>query len=155
MSSYDAVIATPFGHVGVRVSGDRLIGVNFLGARTRLKPPRTPLARRACAELATYCADPRHRFRIPLTLAGTPYQRRVWRALTRIPPGEVRSYGDLARRLKSGPRALAQACRVNPVPIVVPCHRVVARNGLGGFMGRDAGAALRLKQSLLSHERRN
>jgi methylated-DNA-[protein]-cysteine S-methyltransferase len=92
-------------------------------------------------------------FDIPLELAATPHQRRVWRALQRIPTGAVVSYGTLARRLKSSARAVGGACRANPVPLVIPCHRVVSATGEGGFMGKTGGHALRIKRWLLAHER--
>lgn len=83
---------------------------------------------------------------------GTPFQKKVWAALRGIPNGETRSYGALAQQLGTGARAVANACRHNPVPIVVPCHRVVARNGLGGFSGQMTGAAVQRKAWMLRHE---
>ncbi len=84
--------------------------------------------------------------------SGTPFQQRVWRELICIPKGKTRSYGDLAKKLHSSARAVAGACRRNPLPLLVPCHRVVARDGLGGFMGKTDGPALAIKQWLLQHE---
>ena len=92
-------------------------------------------------------------FRLPLETGGTDFQRRVWNALQRIPAGKVLSYGELARKLKTGPRAVGNACRANPIPVVIPCHRVVAANGKGGFMGKTGGKALAIKDWLLTHER--
>lgn len=152
--TFDAVIAAPFGRIGIRVRAGRLVEVDFLPARARLQPPRDAFARRVCRALRAYLADPRRPLRLPLALAGSEHQRRVWRALTRIPPGEVRSYGDIARRLGSSARAVGGACRRNPIPIVVPCHRVVATGGMGGFMGRSSGTALAIKRWLLAHEAR-
>jgi len=110
------------------------------------------LAREVCAQLRAYLSDSRHPFDLPLDLAGSAYQLRVWRALSRIPAGRVLSYGELAAKLTSGARAVGNACRANPVPIVVPCHRVVSCAGLGGFMGGRAPAQLNLKRWLLAHE---
>lgn len=151
---YDAVIAAPFGRLGVRTDNNRLVDIDFAPARLPLKAPAHAFARRVCRELRAYFANPRHVFRLPLHLPGTEHQRRVWRALTRIPSGAVRSYGDVAKRLHSSARAVGGACRRNPVPIVVPCHRVVSHSGLGGFMGRRSGSALAVKRWLLAHERR-
>lgn len=151
---YDAVVAAPFGRLGLRLHDGALAALDILANKTALRRARTPLAKKVCAELAAYFADPHHRFKIPLAPAGTPYQLRVWRALTRIPSGAVRSYGDLAARLDSGARAVGGACRANPIPIVVPCHRVVAKSGVGGFMGARSGRALGFKLWLLKHERR-
>jgi methylated-DNA-[protein]-cysteine S-methyltransferase len=103
--------------------------------------------------LARYFTNPRARFDVPLVLDGTPFQRLVWRALRRIPSGRVMTYGELARQLKTSARAVGNACRANPVPLFVPCHRVVAKGGEGGFMGRRGGPALGLKRWLLQHER--
>lgn len=90
---------------------------------------------------------------LSLDLHGTPFQQRVWQALCTIPWGETLSYGELARRLGSSPRAVAGACRANPVPLLVPCHRVTAKQGLGGYMGQSSGEGLAIKQWLLRHER--
>jgi len=150
---YDAVVDAPFGRLGVYLRDDRLAGIDFLDRRTPAVAPKSAAARRVCKELDAYLADPRHAFRGALALSGTPFQRRVWRALRRIDPGNVRSYGQLARALASSPRAVGMACRANPIPVIVPCHRVVAQSGLGGFMGQRDGAALRLKRWLLAHER--
>jgi len=150
--NYDAVIDSPFGRLGIRLSNDRLCELDFLSTGKSLKRPRTAVARHVCNELTAYVRDGRHRVRLPLQLDGTAFQRRVWRALQRIPNGEVVSYGKLAARLSSAPRAIGGACRANPVPIVVPCHRVVARQGIGGFMGRRGGSAVARKRRLIAHE---
>jgi methylated-DNA-[protein]-cysteine S-methyltransferase len=104
------------------------------------------------ARLERYLRDPATPLDLPILLAGTAHQQRVWRALQRIPHGKVLSYGALARRLKSSPRAVGGACRANPVALIVPCHRVVSATGRGGFMGRTHGPALRIKDWLLTHE---
>jgi methylated-DNA-[protein]-cysteine S-methyltransferase len=85
---------------------------------------------------------------------GTPFQRRVWQRLREIPPGQRRTYGELARELHTSPRAVGNACRANPLPLFTPCHRVVASNGLGGFSGAREGRWLELKAALLEHEAR-
>lgn len=103
-------------------------------------------------ELAAYFADPGHRFELPLRLRGTPFQLRVWAALQAIPPGRTRTYGDLAAELGTGARALGGACRANPCPIVVPCHRAVGKAGLGGFAGDTSGRKVAIKRWLLGHE---
>ncbi len=149
---YDAVIAAPLGRVGIRVRGGRLSEVDFVSSRTPLRTPTDSLARRVCRELRAYFGNPRHRLRLPVMLEGTAHQCRVWKALMCIPAGEVRRYGELAARLKSSPRAVGGACRRNRIPIVIPCHRVVSADGLGGFMGRQSGAALNIKRWLLAHE---
>ena len=76
----------------------------------------------------------------------------MWDALWRIPAGQTRSYGEVAQHLGSSARAVGGACRANPIPVIIPCHRVVGAHGMGGFMGVTAGRGLRLKQRLLAHE---
>ena len=102
--------------------------------------------------LTGYFRDPRAKRKILLAPAGTLFQQRVWRALRRIPSGQVRSYGQLARTLGTSARAVGGACRANPIPVLIPCHRVVAATGEGGFMGKTAGRAMTIKRWLLHHE---
>ncbi|MBI3576177.1 MAG: methylated-DNA--[protein]-cysteine S-methyltransferase [Gammaproteobacteria bacterium] len=151
--SYDAVIAAPFGRLGVTLKDGRLADIDFLAARFPLHVPKEVSARRVCRALNIYLQNPKTKFRLPLETGGSDFQRRVWRAMQRIPAGKVLSYGELARKLKTGPRAVGNACRANPIPIVIPCHRVVAANGKGGFMGKTSGRALAIKDWLLTHER--
>ena len=77
---------------------------------------------------------------------------RVWQALQKIPYGEVKTYGQLAKELKSSARAVGNACRANPIPIVIPCHRIVAVSGIGGYAGKTDGPVLERKRWLLAHE---
>lgn len=148
---YDAVIASPVGRLGIRADA-ALTGIDFVSARTPLHAPGTPLARQVCRQLRAYFQNPRTRFRLPLALRGTVFQQQVWRRLARIPAGSVRSYGELASAMRSAARAVGGACRANPVPIVIPCHRVVSASGLGGFMGHTRGVAMDIKRWLLAHE---
>ncbi len=104
------------------------------------------------ALLLTYLADPYTPIPPQRPSRGTLYQQKVWQALQRIPVGEVRTYGELARELGSCARAVAQACRANPLPILIPCHRVVSATGLGGYMGKTYGPELEIKRWLLHHE---
>jgi methylated-DNA-[protein]-cysteine S-methyltransferase len=151
-SDYDAVVITPFGALGIVAQGT-LSSIDFLNRSCKLRTGRNPLAREVCAQLRAYFSDPRHVFDLPLDLQGSSYQQRVWRALRRIPAGRTLSYGQLATKLASGARAVGNACRANPIPVIVPCHRVVGASGLGGFMGGRAPAHLNLKHWLLTHER--
>ncbi|MFZ5610434.1 MAG: methylated-DNA--[protein]-cysteine S-methyltransferase [Pseudomonadota bacterium] len=114
----------------------------------------TPLLRRAVHQLHDYFDERRRQFEVPLYPHGTPFQRRLWAALEAIPYGETRSYQALARLLGSSPRAIGQACGANPLPILIPCHRVLAADGrLGGYSGEGGVetkiALLRLEGALL------
>lgn len=102
------------------------------------------------AELSAYFSDPHHRFQLPLKPQGSPYQLNVWNALLVIPTGRTLTYGELAQKLQSGPRAIGQACKRNPLPLFIPCHRIVGKSDLGGYMGNPN--ALPYKSSLLAHE---
>jgi methylated-DNA-[protein]-cysteine S-methyltransferase len=113
--------------------------------------PALALALRAAQEITTYLAGRLRQFTVPVALAGTPFQKAVWAELRKIPFGRRRTYGELAAALgrPRGARAIGAACGANPVPIIVPCHRVVSADGsLGGF-----GAGLPVKTKLLDIER--
>ncbi|MEW5770551.1 MAG: methylated-DNA--[protein]-cysteine S-methyltransferase [Pseudomonadota bacterium] len=155
---FDAILPTPFGALGVVLAGDHLAGLEFLPPGTAALTASNPLAQRVERELTAYFADPAHVFDLPLAPQGTPFRLRVWDALLAIPVGETVSYGEIARRVGSAPRAVGQAVGDNPIPIVIPCHRVVAANkgfndGLGGFMHSRTGFSQDIKRWLLRHER--
>jgi methylated-DNA-[protein]-cysteine S-methyltransferase len=150
---YEVVLRVPFGALGLRVEQDRLAGIDFLPETIEAIAPQCEFGQRARDSLEQYFADPEHAFDLPLTLNGTPFQQRVWQAIAAIPCGATLTYSELAEKVGSGPRAVANACGANPIPVIIPCHRVVARSGLGGFMqGRDR-SSLSIKQWLLAHER--
>ncbi len=150
--NFAAIFPTPFGKLGIRCSAQALTGIVFLPAGTRAVQPRDALAREVCAQLDAYLRESAFQFDLPLELSGTEHQQKVWRALGDIPCGEVRTYGELALVLHSSPRAVGQACGNNPIPVVIPCHRVVGKAGMGGFMHRADAGALNIKQWLLTHE---
>lgn len=138
--------------LGIRVSDSALLAIDFLKSSTPDKAPQTELARLIVTKLLNYSANPASRFSLPIYLHGTAFQQRVWQALKNIPTGEVCSYGQLARQLNTGARAIGNACRKNPIPIVIPCHRVVGANSMGGYSGQTSGAQLTIKSRLLAHE---
>jgi methylated-DNA-[protein]-cysteine S-methyltransferase len=149
---FDAVTATPLGPVGIRMNGDSVAGLRFLPTSTLSRTASDAAAQRALAEVQAYFDDPSSVPMIPLKLSGTPFQQRVWQALRGIPPGRVLTYGELARRLGTAPRAVGGACRANPCPIWVPCHRVVSAMGRGGYAGATTGYWMSIKERLLAHE---
>lgn len=154
---YDAVIGSPLparsNRLGLRMQDGKLCLIDFLGPDTPLRVPGDERAAQAVHQLEEYFSGARRQFDIPLHAPGTAFRQRVWRALQAIPHGETRTYGELARELNSSPRAVGGACRANPIPIVIPCHRVLARHGLGGYDGDVEGASMLVKQWLLAHER--
>jgi methylated-DNA-[protein]-cysteine S-methyltransferase len=140
--------------LSVRTDGETLIGIDYLPSGAPLVAPRHPLLVEACLQLDAYLRDPHYCFDLPLSLNGTPHRRRVWQAIAAILAGQTRSYGDIAAELGSSARAVGQACGANPLPLVIPCHRVVAKGGgLGGFMHSGDGFPLSVKRWLLVHER--
>ncbi|HVS26320.1 MAG TPA: methylated-DNA--[protein]-cysteine S-methyltransferase [Burkholderiales bacterium] len=150
---YQAKLKTPFAVLGIRHQGECLTRIDFLPRQTRALSPQTFFAAKVCRQLEAYLRDPEARFNLPMKLSGTPYQQRIWRAIQQIPRGRTLTYGEIARKLFSGPRAVGQACGANPIPLVVPCHRVLGSGNLGGFMNCDEGDPLAIKRWLLKHER--
>lgn len=153
--SFQACVRTPFATLGITASDTHVTGVRFLAPSTPAKAPkRGTIAHLACVQLQAYLDNPAFAFDLPLHLSGTHHRLQVWEAMCRIPAGKVRTYGDVALELRSSARAVGGACGANPIPVVIPCHRIVAAgNGLGGFMGaRDEGFELGIKRWLLEHE---
>lgn len=148
---YDALVEAPFGWIAVRMGPLAVESVDFLQQPSECQPTRG-LARDAAKQIERYLSDPRFIFDLPIAASGTPYQQRVWGELLKLGPGETETYGSLAMRIGSGPRAVGGACRSNPIPLLVPCHRVVAKGGTGGFMGNITGPWRDVKSWLLAHE---
>ncbi len=132
---YAAKFRLPCAVLGIRTAHGTIAGVTYLPSSERAQAPADALAERAVAELARYLADPEFVFTLPLAHAGTAFRQRVRAELAKIPAGESRTYGEIARALRTAPRAVGGACGANPIALVVPCHRVVGSHGwLGGFM---------------------
>ncbi|MBS1214719.1 MAG: Methylated-DNA-(protein)-cysteine S-methyltransferase [Proteobacteria bacterium] len=145
-------MAAPFGAVLLREDQGALVSVEVMPFSRPLIPPGSPVLEEAVRQFEAYFEDPRWTLTLPLLGRGTRFQQLVWNALKAIPVGEARSYGRLSAVLGSGPRAVAGACRANEVPIIIPCHRVVSGQGLGGYCGRLSGPYLDIKRWLLRHE---
>ncbi|MCF6355492.1 MAG: methylated-DNA--[protein]-cysteine S-methyltransferase [Candidatus Polarisedimenticolaceae bacterium] len=152
-TSYQAIITSPIGPLGIVIEEGVLYRINFLSDETTLQAAEGKPAAQVAAQLQHYFKQADWHFSLPLQPMGTTFQQQVWQQLRQIPLGEVRTYGEIARALNSGPRAVGNACRNNPLPVVVPCHRVVAANGPGGFAGQTQGRNLSIKGWLLAHER--
>jgi methylated-DNA-[protein]-cysteine S-methyltransferase len=152
LSGFQAKLDTPFGLVGVRTEDAAVAEIVYLPRSAGRLAPTNALADRVCTQIEKYVSDPGYCFKLPLKEIGTAFQRRVWEQIAAIPLGETRTYGDLARALRSAPRAVGQACGSNYFPLVIPCHRVVAANGLGGFGHSRGGYLLEVKRRLLVHE---
>lgn len=153
---YSAVIECPVipgnQRLGIHVASGRLTTVEFISARHPLFMARSGVIHDTVSQLQAYFSSSATTFTVPLSPRGTPFQHRVWDALRQIPHGRTSTYGKLAKHLRTSARAVGMACRANPIPIIIPCHRVVAANSDGGYMGHTAGKALQLKRRLLEHE---
>lgn len=149
---YDVVLDSPLGRLGVRCRGKHVTRLDYVDQAVPLKAATSEFGQRVTTQLEQFFANPRQRFTLALDLQGSAFQCRVWEALMRIPAGQTRTYGELAATLDSGARAVGNACRHNPVSIIVPCHRVVSTTGIGGYSGRTDGREIDRKQWLLGHE---
>ncbi len=149
---FDAITDTPLGPVGIRLEQGRVVEVGILPEDASPRAATDEWSAEAVRQLRAYFADPRFKPSVALNPAGTDFQLRVWRALREIPLGSVFTYGELAKKLDTGPRAVGGACRANPCPILVPCHRVVAAHGRGGYAGSTSGRWPAIKEWLLRHE---
>ena len=147
-------IHTPIGELTIFEADDAIVAIDWGRAQAPDgNPPPTQLLRQAASQLQDYFDGLRTSFDLPLAPQGTPFRRRVWDALCRIPPGQTRSYIDIAREIGCrSARAIGQANGSNPIPILIPCHRVVAADGsLGGYSGGEGAAT---KRYLLALEAR-
>lgn len=148
----DVTVDFPKMKVAVATRDGRVTEIRYLPLASKAVSPRNALAEEAARQLERYREDPDARFDLPLHVEGTPFQRRLWDALCEIPRGKTMTYGELARRLGGEARAVGQACGDNRLPVVIPCHRVVAANGIGGFAHSTGGYLLEAKRWLLLHE---
>lgn len=141
-------LATPVGILRIAAQGDAIVAIDWVSG-----PPRTAgagLLGEAERQLDAYFAGELRSFDLPLAPSGSTHDQAVWRVMTEIPYGEVRTYGEVAAALRSAARAVGTACGRNPIPVVIPCHRIVAAGGrLGGYSGRGGAST---KRALLSLE---
>ena len=145
---YKAIIQTPIGKLGISTIGQLLTRLDFLTDDRALITPSEEIVERIVNQLNQYFQYPSFQFNIPYQLKGTPFQNRVWQALGELPKQKTISYGTLAQQLKTGARAIGNACRANPLPILIPCHRVIGQEDLGGYLGKE----ISIKKWLLNHE---
>lgn len=143
-------VASPLGDLTLTSAGGKLTAVSWGRA---VREDSDPLLDETARQLDQYFAGTRQDFDLPLAPAGTPFRQQVWKAMQAIPYGGTLSYGDVARALSSAPRAVGGACGANPIPIIIPCHRILGSGGAAG--GYSGGAGLATKSWLLDLERRH
>ena len=155
-NDFSAIVPAPFGAIGINTQDDFLLGLellshDILGDSVIEKLASDAFTQSIVNQISAYLLNSNTTLDSSYALHGTPFQKRVWKAIADIPRGYVLNYTQLADKVRSGPRAVANACGANNTPLFIPCHRVVAKNGLGGFMqGKLSGLAI--KQWLLRHE---
>jgi len=147
-------INSPIGEIKVTVSGGALTNIQLRpkNADTQPDAKQINLIKNIIRQIENYFDNATSSFNLPLAPQGTTFQQKVWKSLQDIPPGETRTYAELAKQLNTSARAIGNACRANPIPIIIPCHRIVGAKNAGGFMGETAGASLDIKKWLLQHE---
>jgi methylated-DNA-[protein]-cysteine S-methyltransferase len=144
----DLSLDTPFGALCVTETDGAITALSWKHAHA---PDETPLLRRAVAQLEAYVAGDLEAFDLPLHVSGAPLQKAVCAAMSAIPFGETRTYGDIAKEVGASAQAVGQACGGNPIPVIIPCHRVMGAGGkLTGFSG---AGGVETKVALLRHEK--
>ena len=147
------VMASPVGRLLVETDDDQLVKLEYHCKKKLTSHKLNAFSSQVKKQIENYFKSPESNFTVPVSLEGTAFQKKVWAALQKIPAGQTRTYGDISKQLNSSPRAVGNACRANPVPLIVPCHRVIARSGIGGFGGKVAGKTIDCKRWLLQHEK--
>ena len=145
------VIDTLVGRLQIQIDDEQLTNIQ-LNCQSELIAAQTSSGKKVTQQLNNYFESAEFEFDLSLLQIGTEHQLKVWTALSQIPSGSVLTYGQLAKKIGSSARAIGNACRNNPLPIVVPCHRIVAASDIGGFSGAQQGALLDIKRNLLNHE---
>ncbi len=151
--AHTALLGSPIGRLVIHGTPNAVTVVDWSDTAPEGDAPHWSPAAEAVRQLKAYFLGQLTEFDVPLAPQGTPFQGRVWGALCAIPFGETASYGDIARMIGSTPRPVGMACGANPIPILIPCHRVIAANGkLTGYSG---GEGIKTKQALLGLEDRS
>ncbi len=158
---YDVVFTTDLATIGLQFNGSKLIKVKYLNKQSAKKAHKTSqkvslsnITEAVKNKIEKYL-EPESKIKsikVDVLLNVTPFQGQVLKQLQKIPYGETRTYGEIAKILKTSARAVGNACRNNPVPIIIPCHRVVAADGIGGYDGAKSGGLLTIKRKLLMRE---
>ncbi|HLB42652.1 MAG TPA: methylated-DNA--[protein]-cysteine S-methyltransferase [Gammaproteobacteria bacterium] len=159
-AKFSIIFLSPLGPIRISLYRNQLAGLKFLEISSSDKfenhsdylKNATPFVQQIVHELRHYFDHAKHVFNLALYIEGTLFQQRVWKALQKIPSGETLTYGELARQLQTSPRAIGQACRTNRIPIIIPCHRIIATHHIGGYAGNITGHFAKIKEQLLLHE---
>lgn len=140
------IVDTRFGRLGIESNGSHIVALHWHGVA---RGPASALLDEAAAQLAAYDSGKLTAFDLPLAPKGTAFQQSVFAAMLAIPHGETLTYGEIATTLGCPAQPVGQACGANPIPVIIPCHRVLSKTGLGGFSG---AGGVESKIALLKHE---
>jgi|MGYP006105098319 methylated-DNA-[protein]-cysteine S-methyltransferase len=152
IDTFDYILPSPIGPLGLNISTKGIQRLFYIKTKQDSKIPSTGFGATVYQQVTEYFELQRTKFDLPIDIQGTQYQNKVWSEIAKISYGESLTYGDVANAINSGPRAVGNACRHNPIPIIIPCHRVVKKGGLGGYCGSIAGREIQQKDWLLRHE---
>ena len=142
----EITVETSLGYFRIAEQEDAIIRLTWGKGHDEI----SPLLKEASQQLLAYTENELQRFDLPLAPKGLDFQKAVWREMLKIPYGKTRTYGELAKNIDGIARAVGTACGANPIPVIIPCHRVVASGGeLGGFSG---AGGVETKRQLLVHE---
>lgn len=151
-ANFDVAFKSPVGWLGLRTENGKLVELALSEDEPENSGQENPVLQTSLRALDSYFSGSSKVIFPEMQAVGTPFQKRVWQELSAIPFGYTLTYGEVARRLNTHPRAVGGACRANPLVVLVPCHRVVSASGLGGFSGHATGHWPRVKDWLLRHE---
>ena len=146
-----SVICTSVANFTVQSTKEHIVSIKYtISNKSETKLPI--LVKHLKQEIHKYLKDPLYQIICPTKIQGTTFQQKVCQQIALIMPGYTKSYGDIATILNSSPIAVGQACKRNPIVLIVPCHRVVGKNNIGGFAGTSYGKLIDIKLSLLADE---
>lgn len=151
-SNYQAIFTAPFATLGLKLSQQAVCELDFIFDDVPKSIFQSEDAEKVAEQLDYYFENPLYQFDLNVSPEGTLFQKSVWKQMQKIPSGASLTYSEVAEELQSGARAVGNACRKNPIPLIIPCHRIVAKNGLGGFAGETSGQLTDIKRWLLNHE---
>lgn len=147
------IIESPLKNLELRIDSESevITGLHYSNKKAT-KIPHDSLTKETIQQLRAYFKYPTHPFDLPIYFNGTEHQNKLWQTLIEIPLGQTKTYGELAKEINSCAQAIGNACRSNPISIIIPCHRVIAKTSLGGYSGKTNGKMLDIKSWLLKHE---
>ena len=155
LEKYEMVFISPIGPIGVNSSDEHIIKIKFDLNLIEIRPKNLFL-KKVRDQLDLYFKRKLTKFTVPYILSGTNYQKRVLKEVSRIYFGDKKTYSDIAHKINTHPRPVGNACRENPIQLLIPCHRVIGKNNIGGFSGRDirdGGNMIVVKKKLLALEK--